>query len=251
MVVERGILSSVHYSTSGQMLASVELRPHRKKYWKTSRLDDSFKDRAERILWCYEHVGRLVAEGYLVVCVDEKPNIQVLERTCPSHPARPGRVRRIEFEYIRHGTVNMPFYLYVHNGKMVGHCLPRNDADHYIQSLACFRRAHRDAKGVHLIQDNGSSHVAAATQAYFAEEPDCWRPRYTLPHASWLNQAELLIGAFSKRYSGDDSWPDPEVLINHLDASWREYNDRHAHAFTWTWSRPKMRQWYDEHAHYN
>ena len=251
VVIERGILSSVHYSTLSQILASVTLQPHRKKYWKTTRLDESFKNRAEQILWCYEQVERLAAEGYLVVCVDEKPNIQVLERTCPSRCPRPGSVRRVEFEYVRHGTVNMLFYLYVHSGRMVGHCLPRNDADHYIASLECFRQAHRDVQGVYLIQDNGSSHIAAATRAYFADDAQWWRPRYTPPHASWLNQGEILIGAFSKRYLGDGSWPDPQAMIEHLDASWHEYNDRYAHPFTWTWSRSKMRQWYHEHAHPN
>lgn len=246
-VVENGILTTVHYSTIHLILESVDLQPHRTRYWKTARLEESFKERAEQVLWCYEHVERLVGEGYLVVCVDEKPNIQALERECPTVPARPGLVRRTEFEYIRHGTVNMLFYHYLDNGQMVGHCLPRNDAEHYIHSLDCFRKAHRDAKGVYLIQDNGSSHVAEATQQFFAQEPEWWRPRYTPPHASWLNQAELLIGAFSRRYLRGGSWNSAEALARHLDASWREYNERYAHPFQWTWSRPKMRKWYYAH----
>jgi transposase len=252
VVVENGILESVHYSTIHLILDSVDLQPHRNKYWKTSELDSTFKERAEQILWCYESVDRLVAEGYWVVCVDEKPNIQALERQQPSRPARPGLVRRTEFEYIRHGTVNMLFYLFVHDGQMVGQCLPHNDAEHYIESLECLRSAYRKkVKGVYLIQDNGSSHVAEATQDYFAEDPDWWRPRYTPPHASWLNQAELLIGAFSKRYLRGGSWNSEEALIEHLNASWPEYNQRFAHPFEWTWNRSKMRNWFHDHASRN
>lgn len=250
-VVEQGILESIHYSSVHLILESVALQPHRNKYWKTARIDEDFKERAERILWCYEHVQRLAADGFLVICVDEKPNIQALERLCPTLPAIPGSVRRMEFEYVRHGTVNMLFYLYVGTGKMVGHCIEKNDAEHYIESLECLRSAHRDAKGVYLIQDNGSSHTAQATKEYFARDPEWWRPRYTPSHCSWLNQAELLIGAFSKRYLRGSSWSSADELSHHLNASWPEYNQRYARPFEWTWSRPKMREWYSKHAHRN
>lgn len=252
MVVERGILESVHYSTVHLLLKSVDLQPHRTKYWKTTQLDETFKERAEHVLWCYENAERLAAQGYVVICVDEKPNIPALQRACPERPVQPGLVRRTEFEYVRHGTVNMLFYLVVHDGHMVGHCLPRNDAEHYVASLECLRSAYREkVKGVYLIQDNGSSHVAEATQDYFAEDPEWWGPRYTPPHASWLHQAELLIGTFSRRYLRGGSWNSTQALIEHLDASWPEYNQRYAHPFEWTWSRPKMRTWYDDHTHAN
>jgi hypothetical protein len=129
--------------------------------------------------------------------------------------------------------------------------LQKNDAEHYIESLECLREAHRDAKGVYLIQDNGSSHIAEATQQYFSDNPDWWRPRYTPAHASWLNQAEILIGAFSKRYLRGGSWESNDALIEHLEASWPEYNERFAHAFDWTWTRPKMRKWYNDHVNHN
>ena len=248
VVVEKSLLQTVHYSTIHAILKTVDLQPHRNKYWKTAQLDATFKERAEQVLWCYENTERLVDEGYLVICVDEKPNIQALERVRATKPPRPGMVRKTEFEYIRHGTANMLFYLFVHDGRMAGHCLPCNDAEHYIQSLECLRCAYRrKVKGVYLIQDNGSSHVAEATRDYFAEDLDWWKPRYTPPHASWLNQAELLIGAFSGRYLRNTSWTGTQALVDHLEASGPEYNERYAHPFNWTWSRPTMRKWFDEH----
>src|SRR5512144_2413038 len=78
--VEAGIVSAISDRTIRRILDEVDLQPHRTRYWKTARLDAEFKQRAEKILWCYANAQRLVRKGYWVVCVDEKPNLQVLER---------------------------------------------------------------------------------------------------------------------------------------------------------------------------
>ena len=75
-----------------------------------------------------------------------------------------------------------------------------------------------------------------------------WRPRFTPAHASWLNQAELLVGAFGYRYLKRGSWTNREEFIEHVSASAPEYNERYAHAFEWTWTNQKMRRWFATHA---
>ena len=72
------------------ILDEVDLQPHRTRYWRTARLDAEFKRRAEKILWCYANAERLARRGFWVVCVDEKPNLQVLER-CPIRRSSPAR----------------------------------------------------------------------------------------------------------------------------------------------------------------
>jgi len=67
---------------------------------------------------CYERVTWLLERGILVVCVDEKPNLQVLERAGPIRPMIPGHIEQQEFEYIRHGTVNLLAEMTVHDGHM-------------------------------------------------------------------------------------------------------------------------------------
>ncbi len=130
-----------------------------------------------------------------MVCVDEIPTFQVLERE-PIRRAVPGSIEQREFDSTRHGTVNMLVFLVVHSGLMELAFLERNDAEHYLPELELFRRQHQELRGVFLIQDGGSSHPAGDPQGYFAESGGWWRPRSTPANASWLNQAEILIHSF-------------------------------------------------------
>jgi hypothetical protein len=106
--------------TVRKILRDVDLQPHRTRYWKTPRLDARFKDRAEQVLWCYGNAARLAEQGIWVVCVDEIPTFQILER----HPIRraiSGSIEQQEFDYTRHGTVNMLVFLVVHTGLVPVH----------------------------------------------------------------------------------------------------------------------------------
>ncbi len=245
--VRGGIVSTITPRTVRRILHGVDLQPHRTRYWKTSRLDAEFKDRAEKVLWCYANAERLARRGIWVVCVDEMPNLQVLERR-PIRRAIPGSIEQQEFEYIRHGTVNLLFFLVVHTGEMEVIYLPAKDGEHYVVALRRFRRQHRHLKGVFLIQDNDPSHTAALTRRYLAQGHGWWRPRWTPAHASWLNQAELLIGAFGLRYLKRQSWASREEFLGHVADAWREYNRLYAHPFQWTWTNRQMRQWFARHA---
>lgn len=229
-----------------RILHEVDLQPHRTRYWKTTHLDAQFKQRAEQILWCYANAERLVHRGFWVVCIDEMPNLQALERE-PIRRAIPGAIEQQEFEYVRHGTVNVLLFLIVHSGRMEATCLVRKTADHYIQALQRFRQRHRHLRGVFLIQDGDPSHTATATLVYFKHHP-WWRPRFTPAHASWLNQAELLNHAFSYHYLKRTSWRSRQELIDHIEAAWPEYNQLYAHPFQWTWTNQKMRRWFAKHA---
>lgn len=242
-----GIVPTISPRTVRQILAAVDLQPHRTRYWKTSRLDAQFKQRAQRVLWCYANAGRLAAQGFWVLCVDETPNLQVLERE-PTRRALPGAIEQREFEYVRHGTVNVLMFLVVHSGQMEAVCLEAKDASHYIGALEAFRQRHPRLRGAFLIQDGDPSHTALVTQEYLCHCRDWWRSRFTPAHASWLNQAELLINAFSHRYLRRGSWQSRAEFLAHLAVSWPEYNRLYAHPFEWTWTNHKMRQWFNKHA---
>jgi hypothetical protein len=226
----------------------VDLQPHRTRYWRTARVDALFKERAEKVLWCYANAQRLAREeGVWTVAVDEVPNCQVLERQ-PIRRAAPGHVEQREFEYVRHGTVNLLLFLVVHTGRMELAIEERKDADHYIAQLRAFRRRHRHLAGAFLIHDGDPSHTAGDTEGYLHDCRRWWRPRLTPPHASWLNEAELLVGAFGGRYLKRASWDSREQFIDHVLAAAPEYNRLYAHPFEWTWTNPKMRKWYADRA---
>ncbi len=116
-------------------------------------------------------------------CTDEIPNFQVLERE-PIRRAIPGHIEQQEFEYTRHGTVNLLLFLVVHTGRMELTVLGANAAVHYIRALRLFRRRHRQLKGVFLVHDGGPSHIATATTDYLASCGVWWHPRLTPAHAS-------------------------------------------------------------------
>lgn len=118
-----------------RILQRVDLQPHRTRYWRTARLDGRFRERAEKVLWCYANAPRLARHGIWVVCTDEMPNLQILERD-PIRRAVPGSVGQREFESTRHGTVNLLLFLTVHTGRMELAVLGAGDAAHYIRALA-------------------------------------------------------------------------------------------------------------------
>jgi transposase len=245
--VDDKIIPAISPATVRRILHDVDLQPHRTRYWKTARLDARFKERAEQVLWCYANAARLAEQGVWVVCVDEIPTFQVLERD-PIRRATPGSIEQQEFDYRRHGTVNMLVFLVVHSGLMELAFLAGNDAEHYLPELELFHRQHKELHGVFLIQDGGSSHIAGCAQRYFAGSLGWWRPRYTPANASWLNQAEILIHAFKHYYLKRASWKSQDEFKTHVLASWPEYNHRYAHPFEWTWTNQKMRQWFAKHA---
>jgi transposase len=244
--MDDGTVASISARTIRRILHDVDLQPHRTRYWKTARLDPLFKERAEQVLWCYGNAARLAEQGIWVVCVDEIPTFQVLERE-PIRRAIPGSIEQQEFDYTRHGTVNMLVFLVVHSGLMELVFLGQNNQEHYIPELQAFHRQHKELQGVFLIQDGGPSHIGRQTQAYFRRNEGWWKSRYTPANASWLNQAEILIHAFKHYYLKRASWKTQEELKRHVMASWPEYNHRYAHPFEWIWTNYKMRQWFAKH----
>lgn len=247
IAMARGIVPRIAHSTVSLILRYADLQPHRSRYWKTPTLNATFRKRAASVLWCYENVHNLARNGELVICLDEMPSLQVLERTHPTNLMRPGQIEHREFEYIRHGTVNFLVALIVHSGQMRGWCLDANDSNHLRPALRELFHDHRDARRIHVIWDGGASHIAAATNDFLQTHYPRVRALVTPAHASWLDQAELLLRAFSARYLERGDWPSRDAFVAHLNASWREYNKLFALPFTWSWTRVKMDEWILRH----
>ncbi|OWK39116.1 Mobile element protein [Fimbriiglobus ruber] len=245
--VSDGIVARIRPRTVRDILSNVDLQPHRTRYWTTARLDARFTERAEQVLWCYANAARLAEQGVWVACVDEIPTFQIRER----HPIRraiPGSIEQQEFDYTRHGTVNMLVFLVVHSGLMDLAFLASNDAEHDVSERELFRRQYQELRGMFLIQDGGSSHIAGRTRKYFSGSRGWWTPRLTPANASWLNQAEILIHAFKHDYLKRASWKGQDEFKAHVLASWPEYNHRYAHPLEWTRTNQKMRQGFAKHA---
>jgi hypothetical protein len=242
VVVEQAIVGSIHSTTMARILADASLQPHRSRYWKTATIDEHVTTRAAKILWRYERVEWLYDRGEVVLCLDEKPHRQVLVRGVPTQPRRRGQMARREFEDTRHGTVTWLVSLNVYDGRMGGCCLEANDHEHFLWAIRQLVRCSPRAQRLHLIMDHGASPIAHATRTYLATHPRL-QAFYTPPHASWLNQAELLLRAFSDKYLTRFDPHSRQHFIDHLNASWPEYNQRFAHPFDWSWTCRDLYAW--------
>ena len=240
---ELGYVESIHQTTVGDILREADLQLHRSRYWKTTIWNDEAVARALKILWYYERIDSLWQRGEVVICLDEKPNIQVLERAMPTQPMRPGQIEHQEFGYIRHGTVNLLVGLVVHNGRMWAECLDKNDGEHFRPAVRRLLHPYGWATRLHLIMDNGSSHISEDTTAFFHGLAPRVHVLLTPVNTSWLNQAESLLEAFSERYLLRGNWSSHPQMIQHILTSQADYNQRFAHPFNWEWSCRDFRYW--------
>ena len=242
MVVEQAVVPSLHYTTVAHILAEASRQPHRSRYWKTARLDEEFLQWAAKVLWCYEPVDGLPRRGELVICREEKPSSQALRRLGPTPARACGRIERREFEYQRGGIVHVLVAVNVYEGTMMGGGLEKNDHAPFLWGRRQVERRYPKARRIHLSVDHGGSPIAHDTQRYCARRPRL-RVLYTPAHASWLNQAELLLRAFTDKYLDRFDADSRQHLLEHLTARWREYNHRFAPPFEWSWTRRDMYAW--------
>ena len=240
--VEQDLVPAIHSATICRLLRAADLQPHLWRSWKTTVWDDEAVARATKILWYYEQIKWLWHRGEVVLALDEKPNLQVLEPIAPKQPMRPGQIERQEFEYHRHGTVNLLAGLTLHTGRMWAECLDRNDGAHFRPALRRFLHPYDWAKRVHLIMDGGSSYQRRDAKL-LAELAPRVQVLLTPADASWLNQAESLLEAFSARYLQRGGWATRRAMIDHILKSRVEYNAYFAHPFAWHWSVQQFQFW--------
>ena len=244
IAMKRGLIPYIAHSTVSLILRNADLQPHRSRYWITPTLNAEFLQRAGRILWLYERTEALKAHDEIALALDEKPNIQALQRTHPTQPMHSGQIERQEFEYERHGIVNFLVLLNIYNGKMRSCCLDKNDSKHLCRALPALLQPFHSYRRVHLIWDGGPSHASAATLSFLKSYYGSWlRILFTPAHASWLNQAEILLKSFEVRYLQRGNWTSRQHLIDHLYASTPEYNRLWAQPINWSWTRRDLHNW--------
>jgi len=232
-IVAAGIVTEIHFSTVSLILSTAELRPHRTKYWLHSQ-DPAFEEKAASILWFYERAQWLASRGILVVCIDEKTGMQALGRKHADIPAAPGRDRRREFEYVRHGSVSLQLAHCVPTGELTGRVIPKNDSLNFIETLELLDEKYKDARRIELILDNGSSHTSKATREWLLTHSKRFAAHYTPTHASWLNQAEMALSSFTRKYTKGLVVAERQQLVDRIHAGIPDYNKRYAHPFDWS-----------------
>jgi len=242
--IERRQIATLHPTTVHRILDAADLHPHHLRYWRQTIVPD-FEEKAASVLWYYERVAWLAERDELVVCMDEKTQIQALRRPSPDLGMLSGHDHRREWEYKRDGTVNLLVIHTLMTGRLWGRVLAKNNAAHFIDRMDEYLTTiPRTIRRIHCILDNGSSHIAKDTQAWLAGQDGRVTFHFTPAHASWVNQAELALSAFSRRYLRDRVSENRLELIAHIEQALNEYNRLYAHPFTWSFTRHAMHQWY-------
>ena len=174
-------------STIGRVWRRHGLKPHLTRTFKLSR-DPRFVEKLEDVVGLYLNPP----EHALVFSVDEKSQIQALDRTQPGLPLVPGRHGTMTHDYKRHGTTTLFTALNTLDGKVIGTCMPRHRHQEWIKFLSLIDRETPKSPEIHLIADNYATHKHPKVQAWLARHPR-FRIHFTPTSASWLNMVERFF----------------------------------------------------------
>lgn len=173
--------------------AAHKLQPHRLRTFKRSR-DPDFAGKLEAIVGLYMAPPRHA----VVLSVDEKSQIQALDRTQPGLPLKPGKAGTMTHDYIRHGTTTLFAALNVLDGTVIGRCMARHRHQEFLRFLNTVEAAVPAGKLVHCILDNYGSHKHPKVTAWLERHPR-WTFHFTPTSGSWLNAVETFFSALTRR----------------------------------------------------
>lgn len=181
------------HTTVGRIWRAFGLKPHQSETFTISR-DPLLVEKVRDIVGLYMSPP----ENALVLCVDEKSQIQALNRTQPVLPMRIGEVERRTHDYDRHGTTTLFAALHVATGQVLGRCFPRHRASEFLKFLREIDANVPAEIDVHVILDNYATHKTPAVHRWLAKRPR-YHLHFTPTHASWLNQVERWFGLLTQR----------------------------------------------------
>ena len=203
------------------------VQPHRQRHFKLSN-DPFFIEKVRDIVGLYLNPP----DHAVVLCVDEKTQVQALDRTQPMLPMGLGYVEGVTHDYVRHGTTTLFAALDVATGAVLSKCKRR----HRHQEFLAFLR-HIDAQvppqfDVHLIVDNYATHKHAKVKVWLARRPR-YHIHFTPTYASWLNQVERWFGLITQKAIRRGSFSSVKELVRKIDQFVEHYN-AHTRPFFWT-----------------
>ena len=180
-------------STINRIWRAFCLQPHRSETFKLST-DPYFVDKTRDIVGLYVDPP----QHAMVLCVDEKSQVQALDRTQPLLPLRPGQVERRTHDYKRHGTTSLFAALDVATGKVIGQCYRRHRSTEFRRFLNHVEANVPCDLEIHIVMDNSSTHKTKMIRDWFARRPR-WHVHFTPTSASWLNQVERFFAKLTDK----------------------------------------------------
>ena len=207
-------------STIHRIWKAFNLQPHRTETFKLST-DPLFVDKVRDIVGLYLSPP----ERALVLCVDEKSQIQALDRTQPLLPMRPGQIERRTHDYARHGTLSLFAALDAATGKVIGRCYPRHRGREFLSFLREIERNVPRGLDVHLVMDNYATHKTAPIRKWLGARPR-WHVHFTPTASSWSIRSSACSPTSPKSRSAAAStaqppnWKPRSSRINLVELGW-------------------------------
>lgn len=229
---ERRIAKATGMSQSkvNEILREADLKPHKTEYWCGKSTDPEFEQKMVNIIGLYMNPP----ENALVLSVDEKTQIQALDRSQPELPLRSGSPKRLTATYKRNGTVALMAALAVHSGEITAKTVERNNAENFLAFLKSLLR-NNPGKELHVILDNLAIHKHSSVKSW-AEKTKRIHLHYTPTYSSWLNQIEIWFNIMSKDVLKGGVWKTKQQLIDQLMLYIKTYNSERAKPFKWTYT---------------
>ena len=214
-------------SSISRIWRAFSLQPHRVETFKLSN-DPLFVSKVRDIVGLYMDPP----DKALVLCVDEKSQMQALERTQPLLPMRPGLPACRTHDYIRHGTTTLFAALDAKTGKIIGKCYRRHRATEFLKFLRVIDDSVPAKLDIHLILDNYSTHKTPAVRRWLARHPR-FHVHYTPTYTSWINLVESWFAVLTNRRIRRGSFRS----TRQLEAEVKQYietNNESPTPFVWT-----------------
>ena len=218
-------------STVSRIWRAFNLQPHRAETFKLST-DPMFVDKVRDVVGLYMSPP----EKAIVLCIDEKSQVQALDRTQPMLPMRPGSPERHTHEYVRHGTTSLFAALDVQTGVVIGECHRKHRHQEFIRFLnsvdEVIRETSEPGVEVHIVMDNYATHKTPAVKRWFARRPR-YHVHFTPTGASWINQVERFFSEITTRRIRRGAFRS----VRSLERAIRDYiaaRNENAGPFAWT-----------------
>jgi transposase len=202
------------------------LKPHVQGTFKLSR-DPQFAEKVAEIVGLYLDPP----EGAVVLSMDEKTQVQALERTQPLLPISFGKTEKRTHDYVRHGTTNLFAALNITTGQVTGRCFPRRRAAEFLTFMKDIARQYKDQE-LHVVLDNLSTHSTPEIEDWLAKNPNITF-HFTPTGSSWINQIENWFGIITKQSIRRGSYRSLKQLIQTIERYITNWNTD-CKPFVWT-----------------
>lgn len=218
-------------SKVNKILQDHDLKPHKVDYWCGKSSDPEFESKMLAIVGLYMNPP----ENVIVLCVDEKTQIQALDRTQPELPLRKGNAKRLTTTYKRNGVVNLIASLAVHQGEIIADTMERNTAENFLKFLKKLIGIYKGGK-LYVIADNFSAHKHRIVKEWLGRNKKRIEIYHTPTYSSWLNQVEIWFNILSKDVLKGAVWQSKKQLVDQLMEYIQTYNKERAKPFQWTYN---------------